>query len=431
MEWLFVALVIVSCLIWMSYYRRRIGGVVKALNVAVRQRRPYLASAPGTPSVDPQFPPLADAINTLLHELSESKQEETDTIAQIEATLTAIHEAIIIVNRDRRIIFANAFACERFASGKPMGGLRLEEIFHGSELFRFIVDAGNVSIPRSREVLTRLGDREAWFEVSISRMRKAGWVEEDSLLLILHDITRLKQLERLRKDFVANVSHELKTPLTIIKGYAETLRDDNETMDAGARLRFTEKIVNNTERLNRLVEDLLTLSRLESKAELLNVERFDLRAFLEEVLEPFRTRLQNEPNRQVVLVLDPALSEFKLSADRFRVQQVLENLLENAFKHAPQFKVLKLEALLREQSGLVELGVCDDGPGIPARDAAHVFERFYRVDKGRSRERGGTGLGLSIVKHIVQLHGGTVRLESKEGAGCCFWISLPQKLTTH
>lgn len=426
MEWLLFAFGIILALLWLGYRRGRVGRVLRSLEEAIRQRRPYLASAPGAPVVDNALPPLADAINGLLHELSESKREETDTIEQIEATLTAIHEAIIIVNQDRHIIFANAFARERFSSGRPLVGLRLEEIFHGSELFRFIVDAGDVAVPRSREVLTRLGEREAWFEVSISRMRKAGWVEGNALLLILHDITRLKQLERLRKDFVANVSHELKTPLTIIKGYAETLRDDNHTMDPGERLRFVEKIVNNTERLNRLVEDLLTLSRLESKAELLNTESFDLVSFLEDVVEPFRTRLAAEPAKQISVIVGTDLQDYRLRGDRFRLQQVIENLLENAFKHAPNFKLIKVEARWQQRDNLLELGVCDDGPGIPARDAAHVFERFYRVDKGRSRERGGTGLGLSIVKHIIQLHGGTVRLESKEGAGCCFWISLPQ-----
>lgn len=426
MEWLLFAFGIILALLWLGYRRGRVGRVLRSLEEAIRQRRPYLASAPDAPVVDNALPPLADAINGLLHELSESKREETDTIEQIEATLTAIHEAIIIVNQDRHIIFANAFARERFSSGRPLVGLRLEEIFHGSELFRFIVDAGDVAVPRSREVLTRLGEREAWFEVSISRMRKAGWVEGNALLLILHDITRLKQLERLRKDFVANVSHELKTPLTIIKGYAETLRDDNHTMDPGERLRFVEKIVNNTERLNRLVEDLLTLSRLESKAELLNTESFDLVSFLEDVVEPFRTRLAAEPAKQISVIVGTDLQDYRLRGDRFRLQQVIENLLENAFKHAPNFKLIKVEARWQQRDNLLELGVCDDGPGIPARDAAHVFERFYRVDKGRSRERGGTGLGLSIVKHIIQLHGGAVRLESKEGAGCCFWISLPQ-----
>lgn len=426
MEWLLFAFGIILALLWLGYRRGRVGRVLRSLEEAIRQRRPYLASAPDAPVVDNALPPLADAINGLLHELSESKREETDTIEQIEATLTAIHEAIIIVNQDRHIIFANAFARERFSSGRPLVGLRLEEIFHGSELFRFIVDAGDVAVPRSREVLTRLGEREAWFEVSISRMRKAGWVEGNALLLILHDITRLKQLERLRKDFVANVSHELKTPLTIIKGYAETLRDDNHTMDPAERLRFVEKIVNNTERLNRLVEDLLTLSRLESKAELLNTESFDLVSFLEDVVEPFRTRLAAEPAKQISVIVGTDLQDYRLRGDHFRLQQVIENLLENAFKHAPNFKLIKVEARWQQRDNLLELGVCDDGPGIPARDAAHVFERFYRVDKGRSRERGGTGLGLSIVKHIIQLHGGAVRLESKEGAGCCFWISLPQ-----
>jgi two-component system phosphate regulon sensor histidine kinase PhoR len=395
------------------------------LKTAIRARKPYLVEDLDRSSVDRYLLPLSGAINDLLHDLNEFKQEESDTIAQIEATLTAIHAAIIIVNRDRHIVFANAFARENFFAGKPLDGLRLEEIFHGSELFRFIVDAGDVSIPRTREIMTHLKGREAWFEVSVSQMKKAGWIEENSLLLILHDITRLKQLERLRKDFVANVSHELKTPLTIIRAYAETIRDDNQSMDAQSRLRFADKIVNNTDRLNCLVDDLLTLSRLESKAELLKRETFSLMTFLEDVTEPFRVRLKNQPAKQIVLSIEPAIKNYMLSADRFRMQQVMENLLENAFKHAPQFKTIRVDALLQKQEGFIEIGVCDDGPGIPADDASHVFERFYRVDKGRSRERGGTGLGLSIVKHIIQLHGGTVRLETKEGTGCCFWFSLP------
>ncbi len=249
----------------------------------------------------------------------------------------------------------------------------------------------------------------------LRRMRK-------STLLVLHDITRLKSLEVVRRDFVANVSHELRTPLTIIKGFAETLVEDHATLPVETRARFLDKIVNNAQRLHVLVEDLLELSRLESQSEQIQPSVQSLQQLLEEMLEPYRLRLN--PEGQVLkLDFDERVGEFAF--DRFRIQQVFDNLIENGFRYAPDFTLLAVSVRYDDANDLIQCTVADDGPGIPAKDVPHIFERFYRVDKGRSRDSGGTGLGLSIIKHIVQQHGGSVSVESEAGQGAAFHFSLP------
>jgi signal transduction histidine kinase len=238
----------------------------------------------------------------------------------------------------------------------------------------------------------------------------------------MHDITKLKGLEVMRREFVANVSHELRTPLTIIKGFAETLIDDKATIDPKVRIRFMEKILNNAERLHVLVEDLLTISRLESRSDQIEPVEQPFESLLNEVAENYRNRLDVDKQRIEVQV-DEAVGSF--SFDRYRINQVLDNFIENVFRYAPEFTLIRLEAVLEPESGEVRCSVIDDGSGIPEKDLPHLFERFYRVDKGRSRETGGTGLGLSIVKHIVQLHGGTVQAESKVGEGTRMSFRLP------
>jgi signal transduction histidine kinase len=242
-----------------------------------------------------------------------------------------------------------------------------------------------------------------------------------STLLVMHDITKLKELEVMRREFVANVSHELRTPLTIIKGFAETLVDD-ETIKPQPRLRFLEKILNNAERLHVLVEDLLTISRLESRPEQIEPFEQSLEALFDEVADNYRSRLESE-KQSIRVSVDGTIGP--VSFDRYRIHQVLDNLIENAFRYAPDFTEIVLEAKLSADKRKVVCSVIDDGPGIPEKDLPHLFERFYRVDKGRSRERGGTGLGLSIVKHIVQQHGGSISAESKLAQATSMIFTLP------
>jgi two-component system, OmpR family, phosphate regulon sensor histidine kinase PhoR len=243
--------------------------------------------------------------------------------------------------------------------------------------------------------------------------------KSQGLILVFHELTRLKQLENTRKDFVANVSHELRTPLSMIKGYAETLlggaKDDPEVTT-----RFLQTIRKNADRLAFLIEDLLSLSQLESGRMALNVERFALCPLVNEVFSDLQSRAVEKG-----IVLENELSpELFIRADADRVQQVLYNLIDNAIKYTPGKGRVRVTAN-PAQSGKVCLSVQDQGIGIPEEARERIFERFYRVDLARSREQGGTGLGLAIVKHIVQSHGGEVWVESEPGQTTTFFLTLP------
>lgn len=239
-------------------------------------------------------------------------------------------------------------------------------------------------------------------------------------LLVFHDLTQHKRLGEQRREFVANVSHELRTPLSLIKGYTETLlagaKDEPETAT-----RFLQIIDRHADRLTFLIEDLLTISRLESGQVVMNLQPTVLRDVADQVLDDLRakarergTELRNEVPETV-----------QVHGDGDRLQQVIANLVDNAIKYGrPGGRVVMGARALHED--IVEAWVADDGVGIPAEARDRIFERFYRVDKGRSRDQGGTGLGLSIVKHIVQAHGGEVRVESELGKGSCFYFTLPR-----
>ena len=242
----------------------------------------------------------------------------------------------------------------------------------------------------------------------------------DGVLMVLHDATRLRQLERTRREFVANVSHELRTPLSLIKGSVETLLDGAVSQPAIAS-KFLDIIDRHCDRLTYLIEDLLTLSRLESGQLAINYDTVPLREHVTEVFHDFHRKAED---RGVQLINDVPL-RLQARADSDRLDQVLSNLIDNAIKYGRPGGTVRIEGREIPGSDLIEMAVADDGPGIPTEAAERVFERFYRVDTARSREQGGTGLGLSIVKHIIQAHGGEVRLETAPAKGAAFRFTLP------
>jgi PAS domain S-box-containing protein len=365
---------------------------------------------------------LVRETNALVERYRAFADVESGTTRQLNAMLGSIQEAVIIFNDQHVIEFVNDSAQALFQRTRALKGARLEVALRSPSLLEFLntyrgdrsLNQREVSIERQGEVL--------WFEVSCADVQGVSAPNSESILLVLHDITRLKGLEEIRRDFVANVSHELRTPLTIIKGFAETLVEDHETLPVDTRARFLEKIVNNAQRLHVLVEDLLVLSRLESKPEQIQPTVQSLHRLMEDLLEQYRPRLKPEGQR-MLLDFDEQIGEFAF--DRFKIQQVFDNLIENAFRYAPDFTQLNLRACYDAKNELVCCSVADDGPGIPEKDAPHIFERFYRVDKGRSRDSGGTGLGLSIIKHIVQQHGGNVSVDSELGKGTTIRFDLP------
>jgi two-component system phosphate regulon sensor histidine kinase PhoR len=235
-------------------------------------------------------------------------------------------------------------------------------------------------------------------------------------LCIAHDITELRRLERVRRDFVANVSHELRTPLASIRAMAETLQD-GALQDEDVSDRFLGTIVNEAQRLTRISEDLLVLSNAESRAP--ERSEFLLSDLLEQVVNRFLPQA-GKAGIELTSQIPPGL---KVLANHDQIEQVVVNLVDNGIKYTPAGG--RVEVRASRTNGTVSVDVADNGIGIDPKDAARIFERFYRVDKARSRQSGGTGLGLSIVKHIVESHGGGVTLQSQYGQGSVFTFTLP------
>jgi two-component system phosphate regulon sensor histidine kinase PhoR len=346
------------------------------------------------------------------------KQQQTtvDAKAQQQVLFNSMLEGLLLLDRTKRIYlanraFKNLFGIKGELRGKTiMEALRVHEL---ADLVERIEGSGEVFDYELK--LPELSER--WLQVNAAAIfNSAG--EREGTILVFHDLTRLKQLERTREEFVANVSHELRTPLSLIKGYVETLLDGARNQPEVLE-RFLKIIERNAQRLDLLIQDLLTISALESGRIKLNLQKVDLHALTDKIFNDLKPPAEN---KNVLLVNE--LPQLSATGDVNRLEQVLANLMDNAIKYGrAQGKVVVGGKKLDD--GQIEIFVRDDGPGIPPESLSRVFERFYRVDKARSREQGGTGLGLSIVKHIVQAHGGDVRVESEIGQGATFFFTLP------
>ena len=401
----------------MAYRQRLLHKEINDLSDAVDARRNMLLARKVNPSVQRLF----NSSLKLIEENSLFNKAKSDHLTQIETTFGNIQEAVLILNPSNFIVLANQAARNLLAKGASVNGRRVERVLRSASFLDYVnrIKAGQ-KLPR-QEVEVIQDKSQFWFEVSGTVIASEGGGERISLF-VLHDITRLRQLEKMRKEFVANVSHELRTPLTVIKGYCDTLVDDHEELDAADRGRFLTKIQKNVERLHLLIEDLLTLSRLESNPEQLRRSEVSIAEIAEETRESFQRRAAAE-SQGIEVYVERNLPD--VFVDAIKISQVFENLVENAFRYAGDFSKIEIRVTRDPHRPFIICTVKDDGVGIPEQDLAHLFERFYRVDKGRSRDRGGTGLGLSIVKHIVQLHGGHVSVESEVGIGSEFSFSLP------
>lgn len=327
-------------------------------------------------------------------------------------------EGVLCLSRDGRIALANAASRELLglpASGAlehplwayvDQPGLRdlCAQVLHGGE-----AQTREFAGPPPEERL-----------LQVRVMRAAGAGSEGSVAVVLHDVTALRRLERVRQDFVANVSHELRTPLTSIKGFIETLLH-GAVDEPDRHRRFLTLMEEDVNRLARLTDDLLQLSRVESLGTPKTVQAVDVLEIIREVLESLKPQIQA---RQVAVALRPEDSVPQATGDPDQIRQVFWNLLDNAVKYNVEGG--RVDIGLGADGGWLLVRVADTGIGIPAEELPRIFERFYRVDKARSRALGGTGLGLSIVKHIVEAHGGRVDVTSEVGKGSSFQFTLPQ-----
>jgi len=341
----------------------------------------------------------------------------TQAQAQQAAVFDSMVEGVVLLDREGRIQLANRQFMELFGLTKDSRGQTLMEATRMHELAE-LVSGLSADQPILDGELRPPGFTERWLEVNAAAMFD-NVQSRRGTVVVFHDLTRLKKLERTREEFVANVSHELRTPLSLIKGYTETLLDGAKDNPEVA-LKFLQTIDRNAERLKLLIEDLLTISELESGRMRLQLQTVALQPFVAKLVEDFKPRASSRNVR-----LASEMPDLSANADPNRVGQVLSNLVDNAIKYGRNEGTVTIRAKLVDD-GRIELCVADDGPGIPEEARERIFERFYRVDKARSREQGGTGLGLSIVKHIVQSHGGKVWVESEMGKGSRFYFSLPK-----
>lgn len=356
---------------------------------------------------------LGRALDHLAKSLSSSLSELRAERDRLSGILSGMVEGVLLLDGSGRIVLVNPALREMLLIGPDAVGKTLLEAIRHAELRELLDQARSSSQAVTREIeigsikprrlLARFADLHG---------------EQGQMFGVFVDVTEVRRLESMRRDFVANVSHELRTPVTAIRSAAETLQsgrpEDPQVLDM-----FIGIIERNAARLQDLVEDVLDLSRIESRELRLNFESLELSAVYAQVLSLFRERADR---RGIVLANDAAGGAVRVRADRRALEHVLTNLIDNAVKYCGPGATVRVGST--EQGDSVSLFVADDGPGIEARHLARIFERFYRVDAGRSRELGGTGLGLSIVKHLVEAMGGTVQVESMPGQGTTFSFTL-------
>ncbi len=403
---------------------------------------------------------------------SRDAQEARSRTHELEAILDAMAETVVALDTRSRIRLANPSARLLFGPESACSDLRLEgrdflEATRSTEL-QAVVEACLRTRAEERFELALYRGRERWFQAlaaplfapsaesgadcppdsapgAVPRTKEGGGSGARTLagvVLVLNDITELRRLERVRRDFVANVSHELRTPIQLIKGFAEAIREEEAAAPAGptareaaaegtareaaagGRKRFLEIIERNADRMESLIQDLLILARLEQEGSAwLALEDTEVRTVLAEACEAVAAKAAAKS-----IALDIACPEgLRARANAGLLEQAVLNLVDNAVKYSPQGSRIGLTAEVEGEGSeaRLSLAVRDRGPGIPAKDLPRLFERFYRVDKARSRELGGTGLGLAIVRHIALAHGGTASVESWEGEGSLFTIRIP------
>ncbi|HDU7106615.1 two-component system histidine kinase PnpS [Listeria monocytogenes] len=362
---------------------------------------------------------LSISVNTLAESLETQMFEIKQNEQRLNAIVQNLVSGVMLINVDKQVIMTNRtmyqILGETEITGKPF-----YEVIKSFALSQLIEATFETKTIQQKEIILYF-PREMILDASVSPILGENG-EITGIILLLYDITQIRHLENVRSEFVTNVSHELKTPVTALKGFAETLLD-GAMYDEVLLKKFLTIIKEESDRLHRLIMDILALSRIEQNPVAENVELVDV----DEVIEQSaRTIFEMATEKNIrVTIPEKTSASVMIETDRDKLQQIVINLLSNAINYTPVDG--KVEVKLIEQEAEVIIEVTDNGIGIPAKDIDRVFERFYRVDKARSRHSGGTGLGLSIVKHLVENCGGRIEVESQEEVGSTFRVTLPKK----
>jgi len=352
----------------------------------------------------------------------------------LEAVVNELQIGVLVISDKKKLLYANPFFEKTFSvEGKP-NGKNLSDVIKDKAVIEVIEKMLSSKGKQPQEITIQgrgsqiLEARLVPFLISdfgfrISDLKIAHHTSPIShpqkvLIGFFHDVTEEKRVEAIKRDFVANVSHELRTPLASIKGYAETLLD-GALEDKATLKNFLTIIDRHANRMTALIEDLLTLSMLESHQMPMSFESLDIKGLINSVIQGFEKQAKD---KDIELIMNIGIEIPKITADKDRLEQVIVNLVDNAVKYTNKGTV---RVLAEKSDDMLQVNVEDTGIGIPEKDIPRIFERFYRVDKGRSRELGGTGLGLAIVKHIIQGHNGKIWVKSQPGKGTTFSFTIP------
>nr|WP_157297420.1 ATP-binding protein [Bhargavaea sp. CC-171006] len=361
---------------------------------------------------------LVTAVNALARNLQEMDSMRETEAERLETLIANMGSGLLMIGRNSEISMANTFFLNQIGLkedrliGSPYKAARLPDALVT------LIDTVSVRekpVTEQIDIETDKGSHTMAVYSAPVIDKHGGWL---GIVVVMHDISELIRLERIRKDFVANVSHELRTPVTSIRGFSETLMD-GAIHDQEAAMQFLDIIHNESGRLEMLIEDLLDLSKIEKEGYTIRLQTVRVEDVIGRSISSVSGRLKNR-EMTIRSVCPPDLF---VMADPERLVQVLVNLLSNAVSYSKPGTHIKVTAT--ESAGMASISVADQGIGIPAEELPRLFERFYRVDRARSRDSGGTGLGLSIVKHIMELHNGTISVESEPGKGSTFTINIP------
>lgn len=353
---------------------------------------------------------LAVNFNHMTERLKALFDQVTSQKEEYQTVISSIQEGLIVTDTNGNILLSNA-GFHNIVKNQNVNNNSIEKIFQDEQVLELFKSVLKKRKPQTKEIQIN----ENYYICSANYIGL-----KNEIVLLFHDITSIKRLEIMKKEFVVNVSHELRTPLTAIKGFVETLEDDANERNK----HYIEIIKRHTDRLISIVQDLLTLSEIEERQSQVMLSKVDLRILLENLTKIFEYKL-SEKNIKLIIHVDEAFPKIKI--DPFKMEQVFVNLIDNAIKYT-DIGFVKIRVYQKDERAIIEIS--DSGVGIPKEHHPRIFERFYTVDKSRSKKHGGTGLGLSIVKHIVLLHQGEIVVENNPDGGTRFIISIPIKLKT-
>jgi two-component system phosphate regulon sensor histidine kinase PhoR len=423
MSWLFLGVICVlfaatAVVVWQKWVApwRQVERLVRQIAGSGR---------PGTFLVDggPESKRVGLALENIFARQQELGRQIAGRESGTQTILRAMQDGLLVVDKSLRETLVNQAFRKLFGLPEISLGAPLLDIVRDATVDRLIEETVRTGKAMQSELVRADSKTNSERDVEISAVP----IKDDAGLttgavVLFHDITQLKQTDKVRRDFVANVSHELRTPLSILRGYIETLLDNPQTSDKELS-RILRVMERHSKRLGLLVDDLLTLARLESRSAGLQFSDVQLAELLQSVIRDWEKKLAE---KQLKVVVDLSPDALTIRADETRLHEVLYNLLDNALKYSRENGEIRLRAA--QHGPEIVLSVTDNGIGITKDDLPRIFERFYRADKARSRELGGTGLGLAIVKHIAQLHGGRVEAQSELGKGTTIRVVLPARL---